>query len=608
MPLATSTFTLPHIFMTSLSQCGDDNSNVSLCLDHLYVPHGRYSRFFGRKLRCTGKGVMLRAGRATTTYLRKATLGARAIAVVTKIWKIWDGFHKELYLYGHPLHLRPLQGLCVPSIIGVFNTSEGLANMAMELPHPHSWRVADRSLSADEKRAIVDAYSQIHAHGVLHGDVALRHILVGRDGKPTIINFRRAACLRPATKIGLGGCSTHEFQLEMRQVKFLLDYEGAREFEYQLATRYRSATGMNAPEGPTLVTPFPIYEATLREWDASTLEDLPPPSLPFYVPGTPDIQIHPISWIPSDMPLCINNVYTDSGEDYGQSPPLAAPSSSRLKGKQPEHDGNSDVVDNTRTHEYKRLCRTSTRTEGEFSDPRHLILDSEQERHVAGTSLTPWNHFEPNTNTTGLEPGPLVAPGTAAHSLDNFPMLPSLSYHSRSGAVLANQLSSSLPLSYDIECSLPTCAPVSLTPSHAPISDLGSYTQHFSYPMKEPVARYESPQNFDCASDSPSDTSDSTTDTSVVWVDSEPSSPDVFITLQDDFPPFPTIGSSDVPLLFDSPSVANTEVTEGSLLGGLRSTLKTREPVPTHYKRKRLFVAEEDECGESTRKQPRIEQ
>jgi hypothetical protein len=49
----------------------------------------------------------------------------------------------------------------------------------MELPHPHSWRVADRSLSTDEKRAIVDAYVQIHARGVLHGDVALRHILIG---------------------------------------------------------------------------------------------------------------------------------------------------------------------------------------------------------------------------------------------------------------------------------------------------------------------------------------------------------------------------------------------------------------------------------------------
>ena len=55
-------------------------------------------------------------------------------------------------------------------------------------------------------------------------------------------------------KIGLGGCSTHEFQLEMRQVKFLLDYQGALEFEYQLA-KCHSATGMNTPEGPTLVTP-----------------------------------------------------------------------------------------------------------------------------------------------------------------------------------------------------------------------------------------------------------------------------------------------------------------------------------------------------------------
>lgn len=54
-------------------------------------------------------------------------------------------------------------------------------------------------------------------------------------------------------KIGLGACLTHEFQLEMRQVKFLLDYQGAREFEYQLARRCRSATGINAREG--LVSP-----------------------------------------------------------------------------------------------------------------------------------------------------------------------------------------------------------------------------------------------------------------------------------------------------------------------------------------------------------------
>ena len=239
-------------------------------------------------------------------------------------------------------------------------------------------------------------------------------------------------------------------------------------------------------------------------------------------------------------------------------------------------------------------ARRSTRTEVEFSDPGHLILDSEQECHVAGTSLTRWNHFELNLNTADAEPGLSVAPGTEAHSPNNFLMLPSVRYPSRDGAVLPNQLPSSLPLSYDIECSLSSCAPVSLAPSHAPIPDLATYTPHFSCPMEEPMARYESPENFDCASDSPSDTSDSTTHTSFVWVDSAPSSPDIFITLQDDFPPFPTIGNSDIPLLFDSPSVVG-EVTGGSR--GLRPTLKTREPVTTYYKRKQLFVAEEDESN-----------
>lgn len=353
---------------------------------------------------------------------------------------------------------------------------------------------------------------------------------------------------------------------------------------------------------------LPISEVTLREWDASTLEDLPPPSLPFYIPGTPDIQMHPISWIPSDMPLCMDSVYTDSGEDYDQSLPFTVPSSYRLKGKQPEHDSNPNLAYNAPTHEHKRFCLSSspTKTEGEFSDPIHPILDSEQEHHVAETSLTPWNHLELNTNTADLEPGLSITSGTGL-SPNDFPMLPPFSHPSRGGAVFPYQLSSSLPSSHDIECSLTSWAPVSLTPSHAPIPDLALYTPDFSCSMKEPMARYESPENFDCASDSTSDTSDSTTHTSFVWVDSEPSYPRVFMTLQDDFSLFLTIDNSDVPLLFDSPSVANVEVTVGSLLGGLRPTLKTSEPVPTYYKRKRLFLTEEDEYGERARKQARIE-
>jgi hypothetical protein len=126
--------------------------------------------------------------------------------------------------------------------------------------------------------------------------------------------------------------------------------------------------------------------------------------------------------------------------------------------------------------------------------------------------------------------------------------------------------------------------------------------------MEEPVGRYEFPKKLDYDSDSPSDTSDSTTHTPYGWVESEPPSPEVFITLHDDVPPFPATDSSGVLLLFDSQSDANAEVTGGSPLEGWRPPLKTREPILTHYKRKRLFVAEEDEYGERACKQQRIEQ
>ena len=45
----------------------------------------------------------------------------------------------------------------------------------------------------------------------------------------------------------------------MRQVKFLLDYKGAREFEYQLARGCRSAAGIATCEGTALVTPVCLF-------------------------------------------------------------------------------------------------------------------------------------------------------------------------------------------------------------------------------------------------------------------------------------------------------------------------------------------------------------
>jgi len=76
----------------------------------------------------------------------------------------------------------------------------------------------------------------------------------------------------------------------------------------------------------------------------------------------------------------------------------------------------------------------------------------------------------------------------------------------------------------------------------------------------------------------------------------------------DDLPSFPTVDNSDGPLLLDLlPSDVTIEFAGESLLENMRPSVKTRETVPTHYKRKRLFLMEEDEYGERACKQRCIE-
>ena len=221
---------------------------------------------------------------------------------------------------------------------------------------------------------------------------------------------------------------------------------------------------------------------------------------------------------------------------------------------------------------------------------------------MAGASLTPWDYSELTTSTANLEPGMSAAPVSAVIPSNNCLVHWSLDYPSQAGAISRDQLSSPLPLSHDIEYSSPSWTRETETPPHSPTL-YASYNPHLSCSMEEPVARYESSEILDYASDSPSDTSDSNTHLSYGWVDSEPSCPDVFINVQDDTPPFPG-----VPFLFDSPFNANANVTGESLLEGSQPNFKTTEPIPTYHKRKRLFVAEEDEYGERARKQRRIEQ
>jgi len=416
-------------------------------------------------------------------------------------------------------------------------------------------------------------------------------------------------------EIGLGGCNVHEFQLEMRHVKFLLDYQGAREFEYRLARENRSAIRMNTRERDTSIAPFPILETTLRQWDKSTLEDLPPPPLPFYVPGTPDISIRPVSWIPGDQPLSVDDLlYFESEaiqlhtrtssenspiyslsrvDDDGIEPsPSASPSGSHPKGKQPERDVSADVLGYAPIQRHKRGLSI---TGEEFSDTRQA-------------TATSWNSFGPSTSTRNLELDPSFAQRPTNIYSANCLVSRTLDSITPPDGVAPSDEFPSLPLSHEIDDSLLfTWAPMSPTASYAsPPGDLW-YDPHHSRLADEISMAHDgfTPQ-LDYTLDSPSDASDSDADTHY-GSNSETSSPEgALVTLQDDVSPFLAY-YSDIPLLHDPSSDVNIEFPEESLLETIQSPFKTREPIPIHYKRKRLFLTEEDEHGERPCKQRHIE-
>jgi len=383
----------------------------------------------------------------------------------------------------------------------------------------------------------------------------------------------------------------------------------------------------------TCAPQLPISEITLQRWDKSTLEDLPPPLLPFYVPGAPDISIRPVSWIPGDQPLSVDDLlYLDSeanqlhprtssenspisgllsqeDDDDVQSSPFTSLPGSRLKGKQPERDINSDVLGYAPTQRHKRGLSI---TGEEFFDTRHPTYDSERPEHrVAQAAVTSWNPFGPSTSTANLELDPSFAQRPTVISSDNCLVSSSLDPSTPPDGAAPSDEFPSLPLSHDIDDSLLfTWAPMSPTESYAPPPDDSRYNPHHSRLTDEiPMPHHEFTPQLDYTLDSPSEARDSDTDTHYEWVDSGTSSPEgALVTLRDDVPPSPTFdfGYSDIPLLYDPSSDANIEFPEDSLLETTQPSFKTREPISIHCKRKRPFLTE-DECGERPCKQRRIE-
>ncbi len=70
-------------------------------------------------------------------------------------------------------------------------------------PHPNSCDESDSWLHRVECRAdlifregVIATYRALHKTGIVHGDIHPRHIRVGRDGHPSLIDFELARTVR----------------------------------------------------------------------------------------------------------------------------------------------------------------------------------------------------------------------------------------------------------------------------------------------------------------------------------------------------------------------------------------------------------------------------
>lgn len=111
-------------------------------------------------------------------------------------------------------------------------------SVTMELPHNSFWIESSPTMPDVLKERVITAFERIHARGVLHGDPELRHMLIGADGRVTIIDFGMSRAITADGTVDLEYGEPEEFLLEMRKVKYKLDYQGARKKEADKVQAY----------------------------------------------------------------------------------------------------------------------------------------------------------------------------------------------------------------------------------------------------------------------------------------------------------------------------------------------------------------------------------
>ncbi|CAK5264764.1 unnamed protein product [Mycena citricolor] len=238
----------------------------------IYRPHGKWGWASDLAFVESEPAIPLSSGAMCEALFKTGHIGGRPVKSISKLWLTkypWRGFFSELGLYKR--QLKPLQGIIVPFIINVY-TCVGAIDVAMEPPHHSFWIEASPDMPDVLKRRCIAAYERLHAAGVWHGDVELRHMLIGGDARVTLIDFQESRALKPNPALQLKAASADDLRLEMRKVKFKLDYKGARRLEEQkmqrairLARRNQFRDG-GLPELPSQED-IDVPPLSAREWN-----------------------------------------------------------------------------------------------------------------------------------------------------------------------------------------------------------------------------------------------------------------------------------------------------------------------------------------------------
>ncbi|KAG2146554.1 uncharacterized protein EDB93DRAFT_1148647 [Suillus bovinus] len=215
----------------------------------IYVPHGPYAWAAGEDIQQTETLLSLRQGSMCSAYIQTGVIAGRKITFISRRWNLdkqadWIGFNSEMTLYSSEQYLKPLQGVIVPRIIGV-HILPGAISIAMELPHQSFWMEASPTMPDVLKERAMQGLEMLHSRGILHGDIELRHVLIGGDGAVTFIDFQLSRSTNPDESVGLEKAEDEEFRFEKRLLAFKLDLHGARESEIEKTDAFVQRTKRN---------------------------------------------------------------------------------------------------------------------------------------------------------------------------------------------------------------------------------------------------------------------------------------------------------------------------------------------------------------------------